>query len=62
MSKQGIHSGKITNLLTAHGAGGNEIISIFDEGYLILFDHDEKTSYIFPIGKHMGEKVFSLIR
>ena len=60
--EQGTDVGKITNLLTTHGAGGNEIISIFDEGYVILFDHDEKTAYIFPIGKDMGEKVFSLIR
>ena len=60
--EQGADAGKITNLLIAHSAGGNEVVSIFDEGYMILFDEDQKTAYIFPIGTGMGEKVFSLTR
>lgn len=58
----GIDAGKMTNLLIAHSAGGKEIVSIFDEGYMILFDRDESTAYTFPINKGMGEKVFSLTR
>jgi hypothetical protein len=56
----GVDLSKLTNLVRKHSAQGNEIVSVFDEGYLMLFDPNEKANYIFPIGKGMGQKLFNL--
>ena len=60
--EDGVDAGKMTNLLIAHGSGEGDVVTIFDEGFMILFDEAESAAYIFPIGGNMGAKVFNLTR
>lgn len=60
--EHGVDADKMMNLLLAHGAATRDIASIFDEGYMILFDEEDSAAYIFPIGRNMGEKIFNLTR
>jgi len=60
--ERGVDADKMMNLLLAHGAATRDIVTVFDEGYMVLFDEDESAAYIFPIGSDMGVKIFNLTR
>ena len=60
--EQGTDAGKLSRLVAAHSHGRKEIVTIFDEGYMIIFDDNEPAAFIFPVGANMGEKVFLLTR
>jgi hypothetical protein len=56
----GVNADKVASLLKVHGARSREVVSVFDEGYMIITDPDEKRNYIFPVPKGLGQKLFGL--
>jgi hypothetical protein len=61
-AEAGVDADKVSNLLGRKTLRDNGIVTIFDEGYMMLVDRNGKTTYIFPIGKNMAGMLFRLSR